>query len=190
MLVSISSIFICLQHDHIAWTKWTTFKSNPISRCSITLQHLFGDTAQYLFLHHTMMFFCSLCKCTTLSLNIHKALFVSLFVKPILIIFLIRIHQLHHIFFNYFAKPFVLFIIHPNVSFSSLPLSRSVCWFIHLWHAPFLMINRLSLFEVSSMYCLLSIKSPPNKANTSIRSINYYPVIHAKHNLSISSSTA
>lgn len=55
---------------------------------------------------------------TTVSLNIHRALFVSLFVEPILIIILIRIHQPHHIFFNYLAKPFVLFIIHLNVLFS------------------------------------------------------------------------
>lgn len=55
---------------------------------------------------------------TTLSLNIHRALFVSLFVEPSSIIILIRIHQSHHIFFNYLAKPFLLLIIHLNVLFS------------------------------------------------------------------------
>lgn len=55
-------------------------------------------------------------------------MFVSLFVERILIIFLIRIHQPQHIFFNYLAKSFVLFIIHLHVLFCVL-VHLCLCWY-------------------------------------------------------------
>lgn len=54
-------------------------------------------------------------------------MFVPLFVEATLIIVLIRIHQPHHIFFNYLAKLFLLFIIQLHLLF---PLS--FCVLVHL----------------------------------------------------------
>lgn len=54
----------------------------------------------------------------TSSINIHRVVFVSLFVEATLIVVLIRIHQARRVSFNYSAKLFVLLIVQLHVLFS------------------------------------------------------------------------
>lgn len=74
-----------------------------------------------------------------MSLNIHRALFVSLLFGPTLIVTLIKIHEPHHTFFNCLL---VLYIVHLSVMFSYIHhyFSASFCGAFLLIFALFLSV--------------------------------------------------